>query len=361
MEQKKILILINNSVGLYIFRGALIRGLAKDHDVAASTPDNGFFPELEALGCRVIETPVDRRGVNPATDLKLLLRYRKMLKAERPDLVITYTVKPNVYGGLACRLAGIPYAANITGLGTAFQKPGFLRKLVVFLYKTGLKKAKVVFFENSVNRQIFIDEGIVQPDKCCLLAGAGVDLERFTPAPYPADGRIHFLFVGRVMKEKGIGELFAAMEKLTTAGHDCCLDVLGLHEENMDDMIRQGQAAGWLNYHGYQADVRPFIEKAHCFVLPSYHEGMANTNLECAAMARPLITSDIPGCREAVMPASGMLCKPQDADSLYFTMEAFLRLPHSQKAAMGTAGRTHMEAVFDKEKVVQATLDALNL
>jgi galacturonosyltransferase len=357
----KILILANNDVGLYQFRGDLIRTLQKNHEVTISLPYGPLVDPLTEAGCHFLDTPIDRRGLNPVTDLKLLRKYKKMLKAERPDLVITYTIKPNIYGAMACKSRKIPYAVNITGLGTAFQGQGILRKLVTFLYKTALKKAKVVFFENSANRQLFIDEGIVPAEKTCLLSGAGVNLHRFAPAPYPADGRIHFLFVGRVMKEKGIGELFAAMEKLTTAGHDCCLDVLGLHEENMDDMIRQGQAAGWLNYHGYQADVRPFIERAHCFVLPSYHEGMANTNLECAAMARPLITSDIPGCREAVMPASGMLCKPQDADSLYFAMEAFLRLPHSQKAAMGTAGRTHMEAVFDKEKVVQATLDALNL
>lgn len=357
----KILVLSNNSDGLYGFRGLLLKRLGELGQVTVSVPDNGFFPELEALGCRVIDTPIDRRGINPATDLKLLRQYKKMLKAERPDLVITYTVKPNVYGSLACKSCKIPYAVNITGLGTAFQGSGMLRKLVTFLYKTALKKAKIIFFENSGNRQVFLDEKIVPEEKTCLLSGAGVNLERYTPAPYPAEGKTHFLFVGRVMKEKGIGELFEAMNRLTAAGHDCCLDVLGNYEEDYAQVIQRYEAQGWLHYYGYQTDVRPFIEKAHCFVLPSYHEGMANTNLECAAMARPLITSDIPGCREAVTPASGILCKPQDADSLYFTMEAFLRLPHSQKAAMGTAGRTHMEAVFDKEKVVQATLDALNL
>lgn len=357
----KILILANNDVGLYQFRGDLIRTLLKNHEVTASLPYGPLVEPLKESGCRFLDTPIDRRGINPATDLKLLRRYRKMLKEEQPDLVITYTIKPNIYGSLACKSRKIPCAVNITGLGTAFQGQGLLRKLVTFLYKTALKKAKIVFFENSANRQLFIDEGIVPAEKTCLLSGAGVNLQRFTPAPYPADGKIRFLFVGRVMREKGIGELFEAMERLTAAGKNCCLDVLGLHEEDMDDRIAQGQAAGWLNYHGYQSDVRPFIEKAHCFVLPSYHEGMANTNLECAAMARPLITSDIPGCREAVTPASGILCKPQDVDSLYSAMERFLALPHDQKAAMGTAGRSHMEAVFDKEKVVHSTLDALNL
>ena len=359
--KNKILILANNSDGLYGFRGNLIAALTKEHTVVASTPNNGFFPELRALGCEVFETPIDRRGINPATDLKLLRQYKKMLKAELPDLVITYTIKPNIYGALACKSRKVPYAVNITGLGTAFQSGGMLRKLVTFLYKTALKKAQVVFFENSANRQLFIDEKIVPAEKTCLLSGAGVNLERYTLAPYPADGKIHFLFIGRIMKEKGVGELFAAMERLTAAGYDCCLDLLGEGEEDFSDSIRAGEAAGWLNYHGYQTDVRPFIQQTHCFVLPSYHEGMANTNLECAAMGRPLITSDIPGCREAVTEGSGILCKPQDPDSLFSAMERFLHLPHDQKAAMGTAGREHMEAVFDKEKVVQATLDALNL
>lgn len=357
----KILILANNDVGLYQFRGELIRALLENHEVAISLPYGPLVEPLIQAGCRFLDTPIDRRGLNPATDLRLLKQYKKMLKSERPDLVITYTIKPNIYGALACKGRKIPYAVNVTGLGTAFQSGGMLRKLVTILYKTALKKAKTVFFENSANRQLFLDEGIVPQSRTCLLSGAGVNLERYAPAPYPQDGKIHFLFVGRVMKEKGIGELFAAMEKLTAEGENCCLDVLGLHEEDMDAQIHRAAKAGWLNYHGYQTDVRPFIEKAHCFVLPSYHEGMANTNLECAAMARPLITSDIPGCREAVTDGSGILCKPKDPDSLYSAMKQFLSLPHSERSAMGRAGRAHMERNFDKEKVIQKTMKELDI
>lgn len=354
----KILILANNDVGLYQFRRALIEALLAKNDVSISLPYGALVEPLKAEGCVFLDTPVDRRGINPMTDLKLLHRYRKMLRSEKPDLVVTYTIKPNIYGGLAARLAGIPYAANITGLGTAFQKQGFLRKMVEFLYKIALKKAKVVFFENAHNRQVFLDEGIIPAQKACLLSGAGVDLSHYTPQKYP-DGPVRFLFVGRVMKEKGIGELFDVMERLRAEGENCVLDVLGLHEEDFAEQIVKGQRQGWLNYHGYQADVRPFIKKAHCFVLPSYHEGMANTNLECAAMARPLITSDIPGCREAVTEESGILCKPQDTESLYKAMKAFLALPKETREAMGQAGRAHMEAVFDKKKVVETTIKAL--
>jgi len=358
----KILILANFDVGLYQFRRELIEKLLEDHQVLLSLPDGDLVRPLEAMGCRFFDTPMDRRGINPVTDLKLFACYWKLLRREKPDLVITYTIKPNIYGGLACRLLGIPYAVNITGLGTAFQSQGVLRKLVTFLYRTALKKAKVVFFENSGNRQVFLDEHIVAEDKTCLLSGAGVNLDRYADTPYPEAGTTRFLFVGRVMKEKGIEELFAAMERLRGEGTDCTLDVLGGYEENYAQIIRGFEEQGWLRYHGYVTDVRPYIEKAHCFVLPSYHEGMANTNLECAAMGRPIITSNIRGCKEAVREGvSGLLCEPKNADSLYEAMKCFLNLPHETRAQMGHAGRAHMEAVFDKKKVVMETMKALDL
>ena len=356
----KILILANFDVGLYQFRRELIEALLAEHQILLSLPDGDLVRPLEAMGCRFFDTPMDRRGINPATDLKLFAHYWKLLRQEKPDLVITYTIKPNIYGGTACRLLGIPYAMNITGLGTAFQKDGLLKKLVTFLYRTALKKAKVVFFENSGNRQVFLEEGIVAEGKTCLLSGAGVNLEHYTYAPYPETGTTRFLFVGRVMKEKGIEELFAAMERLRAEGEDCCLDVLGGYEEDYAETIHLYEEKGWLHYHGYVTDVRPFIEKAHCFVLPSYHEGMANTNLECAAMGRPLITSNIPGCKEAVIEGvSGLLCESKDPDSLYEAMKHFLSLTHENRAQMGREGRTHMEDVFDKKKVVMETMKEL--
>lgn len=358
----KILILANFDVGLYQFRRELIEKLLEEHQVLLSLPDGDLVRPLEAMGCRFFDTPLDRRGINPVTDLKLFACYWKLLRREKPDLVITYTIKPNIYGGLACRLLGIPYAVNITGLGTAFQSQGVLRKLVTFLYRTALKKAKVVFFENSGNRQVFLDEHIVAEDKTCLLSGAGVNLDRYADTPYPEAGTTRFLFVGRVMKEKGIEELFAAMERLCGEGADCTLDVLGGYEENYAQIIRGFEEQGWLRYHGYVTDVRPYIEKAHCFVLPSYHEGMANTNLECAAMGRPIITSNIPGCKESVREGvSGLLCEPKDTDSLYEAMKRFLSLSPENRARMGRAGRAHMEAVFDKKKVVMETVKALDL
>lgn len=353
----KVMILANNDIGLYQFRKDLIQELLKDNKVSISLPYGDFIPEFKKMGCKFIDTPVDRRGINPITDLGLFRIYRKLLKQEKPDLVVTYTIKPNVYGGFACRLARIPYAVNITGVGTAFENGGLLKKIVTVMNRVACKKAKVVFFENEGNRQIFIKEKIVKENQTHRLNGAGVNLERFKVTEYPLDEKIKFLFMGRVMAEKGINELFEAMKKLIADGINCELDVLGGYEENYKDKIDLYEAEGWLHYHGYQKDVKPFIEKCHCFVLPSWHEGMANTNLECAASGRPVITSDIHGCKEAVIDGkSGFLSRRKNADELYSVMKRFTELSYEARKAMGLAGREHMENIFDKKKVVAETI-----
>lgn len=357
----KILILANYDVGLFCFRKELIGELLKDNQVFISLPYGELVEPLESMGCVFIDTPFERRGINFIKDFNLLLRYRRLLKKHKPDLVITYTIKPNIYGGFACRLLKIPYVVNITGLGTAFQGQGLLRKLVTVMYKVSLKKAKTVFFENAENRQLFIDENIVKEEQTCLLNGAGVNLEHFKAVEYPQDCEtVKFLFVGRVMKEKGVDELFKAMQLLRKDGINCVLDIVGGCEENYSEQLNQYSGEGWLNYHGYQKDVRPFIEAAHCFVLPSWHEGMANTNLECAAMARPVITSNIHGCLEAVDDGvSGFLCIKQDADNLYSVMKRFIQLPYEDRKAMGLAGRQRMVDSFDKRNVVKITIEHL--
>lgn len=354
----KILILANYDVGLFCFRKELIEELLKNNTVLISLPYGELVEPLKSMGCVFIDTPLERRGINPIKDFILMLRYYKLLSKQNPDLVITYTIKPNVYGGFACRLLKIPYAVNITGLGTAFQGNGMLRKLVTVMYKIGLKKAKNVFFENAENLQIFINEKIVKEEQTCLLNGAGVNLEHFKAAEYPADNKkIKFLFIGRVMKEKGIDELFKAMGLLREDGIDCVLDVVGGCEEDYSDKLKQYENEGWLNYHGYQKDVRPFIVAAHCFVLPSWHEGMANTNLECSAMARPVITSNIHGCLEAVDDGvTGFLCEKQNSESLYKVMKQFCDLTIDKRKQMGVLARRRMEEIFDKRKVVKETM-----
>ena len=209
-----------------------------------------------------------------------------------------------------------------------------------------------------LNRDLFVNEGIIRKDQAVLLNGAGVNLDHFSYQPYPADDHgIRFLFMGRVMKEKGVEELFSAMQRLTSEGYDCSLDLLGPFEEKYEEQIRRFEQDGWLRSHGYQTDVRPYIANSHCFVLPSYHEGMANTNLESAATGRPVITSNISGCKEAVIDGkSGLLCEVRNANDLYKKMKSFIALSQGERELMGKAGRKHMEDVFDKKTVVRETV-----
>lgn len=357
----RVLILANMDIGLYKFRKELINELLLNgHEVYISLPDGDLIRPLEKMGCRFIDTPVDRRGINPVTDFKLLMKYKYLMKHLAPDMVITYTIKPNIYGGIAARQAKVPYAVNITGLGTAFERKGILRKIVNYLYKYSLGKAKVVFFENEGDKEVMLSSKTVAKEKIVVLSGAGVNLDDYPYIEYPSNDIPHFLFIGRVMREKGVDELFEAMRRLRAEGVECFLDVVGPFEEDYKDKLEQYEKDGWLKYHGYQNDVRPFIAPCDCFVLPSWHEGMANTNLECAASGRPVITSNIPGCKEAVIEGvSGLLCEPKNSKSLYLVMKQMAEMSAEERVQMSKTGRKHMEDVFDKKKVVAKTIKHL--
>ena len=357
----KILILANNDVGLYKFRRELIQDLLKDNEVIISLPYGEMVDLLIKEGCQFIETSIDRRGINPLTDFKLILTYFKLILDVKPDFVITYTIKPNVYGGFVCSLLKTKYAMNITGLGTAFENDNWLKKLVVTLYKVAAKKAKVVFFENSENESTFLENRIIKDHQAKLLNGAGVNLDYFSYQDYPNNDAFRFLFIGRVMKEKGVDELFSAMKRLVKE-YDCCLDVVGPFEEDYSELIEKYIEEGWLNYYGFQDDIRPFIRQCDCFVLPSYHEGMANTNLECASSGRPIITSNISGCKEAVINyQSGLICSPRDSLDLYLKMKLILETSYKKRIEMGLLGRSLMEKSFDKNTVVYETINSLGV
>ena len=365
-QPKEILVLANHSGGLYDFRGALLAAMRAYGCVTAAVPHNDKWEELASVTDGCIDVPVDRRGVNPVRDWFLLRRYRALIRERKPALVVTYTVKPNIWGGIACRRARVPYAVNVTGLGTAFERSGLLRRIVVHLYKKALRGARVVFFENSHDRDVLCATGAVPAGRDVVLPGAGVDLVRHPALPYPEDGPVHFLFVGRVMREKGVDEFLAAAKRLKAARGDAVtFEIVGSMEEGYRETLDAYARDGIVTYTGILPDVTPAYRRAHAVVLPSYHEGMSNVLLEGAASARPLITSDIPGCREAVVTdednESGLLCPVHDADALCTAMEALCDRPRDERAAMGLRGRAHMEAHFDKADVVRTTLTALGL
>ena len=356
----KILIITNHSYMLYRFRRELIASLQKEHEVVLSMPFVGHEEDFMAMGLRCIRTDVDRRGINPARELKLMKTYRDLLRSERPDLVLTYSTKPNIYAGTVCSMMNIPYCANVQGLGTAFQRKG-LSRFVTVLYRTALKKVKVVFFENQGNAREFLDQKILPREKITVLPGAGINLDRHPLMPYPENDQIRFLYLGRLMKEKGIDELFAAMRRLHgELGNQVILDLVGFFDDDYEAQVNQLVEEGIAVFHGFQTDPTPFYAAADCVVLPSYHEGMSNVLLEAAAIGRPVITSDIHGCKETVdASVSGLLCKVKDTEDLYQKMRQMANLSRPEREQMGLAGREKVQREFEKSIVVDQTLNAI--
>ena len=361
---KKILIITNHSYMLYQFRKELIEKLLEEYDVTLSMPFVGHEDEFAEMGCRCIETEVDRRGINPMTDFKLLQFYHKLIENEKPDKVITYSIKPNIYAGLVCSHKKIPYYENVQGLGTAFQKK-LLSQFVGLLYKTAFRKVKAVFFENSKNAQDFLERKLVARNKIVVLNGAGVNLNHYSYQPCPTSGEtaksIHFLYLGRIMKEKGIDELFDAMRKLHDEyGDRVVLDIVGFFEDEYKDAVEKMVGDSIAVFHGFQEETRPYYAMADCVVLPSYHEGMSNVLLEASAMGRPVITSDIPGCREAVEDGkSGYLCEVKNADMLYEKMKQMADKSVEERDIMGRCARKRMEEMFDKNRIVEQTVEII--
>lgn len=371
-KKKKILIITNHSYMLYQFRKELIEQLMKEYDVVLSMPFVGHEDDFAAMGCKCVETDVDRRGINPVTDFKLLQFYNKIISDEKPDKVITYSIKPNIYAGLVCRHRKIPYYANVQGLGTAFQKK-LLAKFVGILYKTAFRKVRAVFFENEGNAQEFISRKLVSEDKIVVLNGAGINLEHYMYTPISSrqenekgkvsgDRKIHFLYLGRIMKEKGIDELFTAMRRLHEEyGDRVVLDIVGFFEDEYKNEIEKMVEDGIAVFHGFQEETRPYYVTADCVVLPSYHEGMSNVLLEASAMGRPVITSDIPGCREAVENGkSGYLCEVKNTDILFEKMKLMADKSIDEIEEMGRCARERMEKLFDKKKIVEQTVETID-
>ena len=347
---KKVLILANSSGGLYDFRNELVEKLLKEYQVSVSLPDEVRTKELSEEGCKVIHTPINRRGVNPAEDFRLLMDYRKLLKEEKPDLVLTYTIKPNIYGGFCCRMMKIPYLVTVTGLGSTFQKQGILLKMIVAMYRMGLKKAACVFFQNEENRQIF-EKYKIKGKKDQLVKGSGVSLKRHTLEEYP-QGITKFLFVGRMMREKGIEELLEAAEALH--GPEVVFELLGYCDEDYQDKLDACEEKGYIKQLGFHPDVHEYLKQASALVLPTYHEGMSNVLMEAAATGRPVIATRISGCKEIFEEGiTGFGCEARSSEDLIRALKEFLKLPQEERARMGKRAREKMEREFDREKVVE--------
>lgn len=355
------IVLISNSFGsLYNFRYELICALLNQYQVTLFSPmeeaDYQKFDELKEKGCRLIETSFQRRGKNPLSEIALYRRYLRLLKETAPSLVLTYTIKPNVYAGMACRRLKIPYMSNVTGLGTAFQKNGPLQWTAVWLYREGLKKAVRVFLQNQSSRDVLAEKKVLHGNEV-LMAGSGINLEKFPCFPYEEQYAKSFYYIARIMKEKGAEEFLEVVIRMKEKYPDAQFHVIGFCEDAYGERIRRMEEDGLLTYHGWQDHMQPFFQKAGCVIQPSHHEGMSNVCLEAAASGRPLIVSDIPGCREAVEDGkNGYLFPVTDAEALYRKTEQFYLLPVEEKGAMGKYGREKISREFDRRKVVERYL-----
>jgi glycosyltransferase involved in cell wall biosynthesis len=367
LPNHRVVLAANSAWNIVNYRAGLISALKQQglHVVVAAPFDAGVKERLAELGVEQVAFPVDRSGSNPLADLHLLWRYRRMLGRSRPAAFLSFTAKPNIYGSLAARFAKVPAIANISGLGTAFARPGPLMSLLKGMYRVALAQTEVVFFQNQEDRQQFVEERIVREDQARLVPGSGVDLERFSTAPLPP-GPPRFLLISRLLRDKGIAEFVQAAEILRDEIPGARLQLLGPIDDGNRTAIPRSQldqwvARGLVEYLGEAEDVRPFIREASAIVLPSYYrEGVPRSLLEGAAMARPIITTTVRGCRELVVgQEGGLACEPKDARSLADAMLRVAKLSPNERTAMGLASRRLAEARFDEKIVIRAYVDAL--
>ena len=357
---KKILVLANSSKGVYGFRNELMLEMLQSYEVYISVPDEVCTAELAEEGCKIIHTPINRRGMNPVEDLKLFGAYRRLLKEIRPDAVLTYTIKPNIYGGFACRLGKVPYMATVTGLGSAMEGEGLLQKLTTFLYKVSMKKASCIFFQNDMNKQIFEMRNI-KGKMQKRVSGSGVDLVRFPYMDMPDSEHVRFMFVSRIMKEKGIEQYLETAKAVKAEYPETEFWVLGNSDEEYKDTLQQLHEQGIICYFGMQKDVPKYLRDVHCLVHPSFYpEGMSNVCLEAASCGRAVITTKRTGCKETVDDGvSGYLVEERNVQQLTEAVRRFLLLDKESRIHMGQMGRHKMELEFDRKKVTESYMSTI--
>ena len=362
----KVTLIANDTMFIYNLRREVLAKLVADgHEVTVLSQFLSHEKELEDIGCKLYDLPISRRGANPLDDVKLMVHFLRLLGQIRPDVVLTNNIKPNVYAGMACRLLGIRYIPNITGLGTAVEFPGKMQQLTTRLYKVGVAGADSIFFQNEENLRFFEERGLMpKKAKVHLLPGSGVNLQTHPMLDYTPDETVHFLYVARLLKEKGIELLLNAAKRIASEHPNVMFHICGgCDDPKYLEAVGEAVAAGYLRYHGQQKDMLPFFRQAHCVVHPSYYpEGMSNVLLEAAASGRPVIATDRSGCRETVDPGvSGYLIPIQDEEALVQALEDFLSQSWESRREMGEAGRRKMEKEFDRQIVVKMVADEVNV
>ena len=362
-----ILMTVNAAWNIWNFRRSLVQAFLDDgHHVTVLAPHDDSVPELERLGCRVLPLEMSVKGLNPVEDLQLVRRFMRVFRCEKPDVVLSFTIKNNIFGALAARRTGVPFIPNVTGLGTAFLSGGVLQRVAEALYRKAFRALPVIFFQNADDKTLFLERGLVTEGQVRLLPGSGIDLDRFAATDMPsAEKGVTFLMIARLLKDKGVIEFVDAARQVKAHHPNVRFQLLGAAgSENRSaiglDTVETWVAEGEIEYHGTTRDVRPFIAASHCLVLPSYREGAPRTLIEAAAMARPVVATDVPGCRSVVEHrVSGYLCEVRSAESLAAALLQFVALDPSTQGDMGRAGRDKMEREFDQVLVVTAYRNAI--
>ncbi|MCK8463445.1 glycosyltransferase family 4 protein [Aliiroseovarius sp. S1339] len=363
----RVLLTVNAAWNALNFRRPIIEALLRQgHHVTVLAPLDKSTEALRAMGCDVTDLQIDVQGLSPRQDAKLVGRFARHFSTLRPDVILSYTVKNNIFGAVAAKRLGIPFLPNISGLGTGFLSGGTLRLVVETLYRFAFRDLPILFFQNPDDRDLFLKRRLITADQPRLLPGSGVDLIHFAPTPLPASQDTVFLMISRLLRDKGVAEYVLAAQQMRARRDNVRFQILGpvgaanrsaLGAADLDRWVKDGI----IEHLSEHTDVRPFITQADCVVLPSYREGAPRTLLEAASMARPLIATDVPGCRHVVNDGvSGLLCKARDVESLRQTMEDFANMPTDARTAMGRAGRDKMQREYDQSIVVDAYLAAIS-
>jgi glycosyltransferase involved in cell wall biosynthesis len=363
----KIAIVLNTSWNIYNFRMNFVKALiAEGHEVHTIAPDDEYTRFLTEAGCHHHRVKMDSRGANPVKDslliLELFLIYRKL----RPDVILHYTIKPNVYGTLAASMLKIPVINNVCGLGTVFLKDNLVSAVAILLYKLSFRFASKVFFQNPDDLKLFIDKKLVDSKSVDLVPGSGIDLTRFHPVGFKRNDKFTFLLISRLITDKGVLEYIDAIKQLQTTGINAKFQILGSMDPKHKRGIKTDVIRKWIDdelveYLGTTDDVRQFIQNADCIVLPSYREGTPRTLLEAASSSKPIIATDVPGCNHVVIDNhNGLLCKLKDATDLADKMKQMSQYKDQQLQQFGVNSRIKMEAEYDESLVIKKYLAALN-
>lgn len=359
MAEKKVLILVNKQTTVVNFRLEVVDALVKAGcKVYVSVPDGDRVCEIQAVGAETIPIEIERHGTNPLRDFALMLKYVKLIGKIKPSVVLTYTIKPNVYGGMASAIKRVPCIANITGLGTAVENGGLMQKLTLLLYKIGLRKNKTVFFQNTENRRFF-EKHKIAVGKHASLPGSGVNLTKFSVMDYPETDTVEFAFISRIMKEKGIEQYIDTARYIKEKYPNTNFHVVGFGEEEYENRMKELNDEGVIIFHGKSNDVREYLKDMHCIIHPTFYpEGMSNVLLESSATGRAIISTDRFGCREAIDDGvNGYLVKEKDSQDLIEKTEKFLSLSFEERKQMGLKGREKVEREFDRNIVVNEYLE----